>query len=245
MKKEVKLLILFFFLFLFINYSSIDSYLVKTFQNYETGVVERIIDGDTIEINGTSVRLLGINSPEKGEPYSIEAKNFLEKEILNKTVEIHFGNDKFDLYGRKLAYIVYKNKNINLESVREGYSNYYFPSGKDGNYKKFYEAWVECLKKNQNLCAHSKNNCIILKKWDIKNQRVVLENVCEENINLEGWTIKDEGRKKYTFENQILKPEETIVITSEDFSEIYVWTNSGDSIFIRDKENKLVIFESY
>jgi micrococcal nuclease len=245
MKKEVKILILLFVLLLIVNYSFIDSYIEKTYRNFEVGVVERVIDGDTVIINGTSVRLLGMNSPEKGEDYFIESKNFLENETLGEVVSIHFEGQKFDKYNRKLAYLYLDGKNINLESVKNGYSNFYFPSGKNKYYKKFLAAWANCLLEGKNLCEFSNEKCISLENWDTKNQVVELKNNCDYEVNLDGWTIKDEGRKKYTFENKIIEAEEIIPITNEDFNESYVWTKSGDSIFIRDKENKLVYFDTY
>jgi micrococcal nuclease len=124
MKKEFYLLFIFLILIFAVNYSTIDSYLIQTFDTSEYGIVERVVDGDTVKINGESVRLLGINSPEKGEIGYNEAKKFLEENILNETVRLEFGKSKNDMYGRKLAYIFYKGKNINLESVGEGYSNY-------------------------------------------------------------------------------------------------------------------------
>ena len=90
-----------------------------------------------ISENKTSVRLLGINTPEKGEIYYGEAKEFLEYQVLNKTIRLENGKDKTDLYGRKLSYIFLGTKNINLELVKEGLANFYFPSGKDINYNDF------------------------------------------------------------------------------------------------------------
>jgi len=47
-----------------------------------SAIVPRIIDGDTIELqNGERVRLLGINTPEKGQPYYEEATNRLQELI--------------------------------------------------------------------------------------------------------------------------------------------------------------------
>ena len=43
------------------------------------------------------------------------------------------------------------------------------------------------------------------------------------------------------FEDKILQPEESITISAEDFNKDYVWTKSGDSIFIKDKENNTFI----
>ena len=46
-------------------------------------IVTRVIDGDTIEINNSyKIRLSGINTPEIGECYYQEAKEFLSKLTL-------------------------------------------------------------------------------------------------------------------------------------------------------------------
>jgi len=72
-----------------------------------------------------------------------------------------------------------------------------------------------------------------------------LKNECNKNLNLEGWSVKDEGRKKYSFLKKILLPGEELTLTAKDWKKDYVWTNSGDSIFIRDSEGKLVFWNSY
>lgn len=245
MKKNYILLLCLCLILLTINYSTINSYIIKTFDETETGIVTRIIDGDTIVINNETIRLLGINSPEKGEKYYLESKNFLEKNILNKEVQIQFGKEKYDLYGRKLAYIFYANENINLKSVENGFSNFYFPKGKDKYFSTFKNAWEICLNTNINLCEKSQNKCINVTTWNIETQTLIIKNTCNQSINLTKWSIKDEGRKKYTFENKIISSEEEIKLTEKNWNETYVWTRTGDSIFIRDSEGKLVYFKNY
>ena len=45
----------------------------------EKAFVSRIIDGDTIELNKkTKLRLLSIDSPERGQLYYNQAKKYLE-----------------------------------------------------------------------------------------------------------------------------------------------------------------------
>ena len=96
-KKEIILLCVLVFLLFVLNYNFVDNAIVKFLDESETAVVERIIDGDTIVVgNDTHVRLLGINTPEKGEKYYNEAKGFLEMIILNKTIELKFGRKKYD-----------------------------------------------------------------------------------------------------------------------------------------------------
>jgi len=141
--KHIALLIFLISLLFLINYSFLNSLLVNFLDEGEKVFVQRVIDGDTIVTGGgKSVRLLGINSPEKGEVYSKEAKEFLEGLVLNETVKLKYGKDKYDKYHRVLAYVFIGSKNINLELVKEGLANYYFPVGKDVYYKEFKS---ECL----------------------------------------------------------------------------------------------------
>jgi len=258
-KKKQKILLIFLIvLLLATNYSFLDQKIQGLLNEQETGFVERVIDGDTAVINGSSVRLLGINSPEKKENYFNEAKKFLEENILNKTVTLKFGKQKKDQYNRTLAYIFIDDKNINLELVKEGLANLYFPSGKDKYYWDFKKAWLDCLSKEKNLCEKSKDNCskcIKLKEFDYKNQRIVFENICGFDCDFNNWEIKDEGRKKFIFENFVLKSNEKVELIVGNKTntktilywkgEDYVWTETGDSLFLRDKEKKLVLFENY
>jgi len=241
------LLLVLLFILIAINYKSLNGFAEKTFINYEEGVVERVVDGDTLIINNQSVRLLGINTPERGEKYYAEAKKFLEEQTLNKTVKIYFGKDKYDLYNRMLGYIYLEGENINELIVKQGYANIYFPSGKDSYYSSFYSAWTECLSKNINLCEKSQHKCVFCIETELKvdEQLVILANNCDFSCDLTDWTIKDEGRKKYTFEKTILQSNEVINIYSKDFNQKYVWTKAGDSVFIRDSEDKLVLWISY
>jgi len=94
-KKQVILLLSLILVLIMINYSFIDNTLENFFLDYEIANVERVIDGDTIVIeNKTSVRLLGINCPEKGEKYYGEAKEFVEELVLNKSIKLKFGKEK-------------------------------------------------------------------------------------------------------------------------------------------------------
>jgi len=258
-KKEVILLFLLIFFVFAINYRFLDSSLVKFFDEKETAFVERVIDGDTIVVgNGTHVRLLGINTPEKGEKYYSEAKEFLENFILNQSVQLEFGKDKYDRYDRVLAYIFLGEENVNLKLIENGFANFYFPSGKDKYYPSFKSALENCVEQNKNLCEKSLDkcgNCIKLNVFDFENEVLVFENNCKFDCDLTGWRIKDEGRKNFVFENFSVKGGEDfeVIVGNETDSERklfwkgedYVWTDSGDTLFLRDEEGKLILWESY
>jgi micrococcal nuclease len=82
--------------------------------------VTDVIDGDTFKIGGRPVRLIGINSPELGEPCSYEAKDELTKLVLGKEVRLESDAGNKDIYGRLLRYAYVQGTFVNEEMVRLG-----------------------------------------------------------------------------------------------------------------------------
>ena len=257
-QKQIILLVFLILLLFTINYPFLNRAVEDFLSDFKIARVDRIIDGDTIEINGSSVRLLGMNTPERNQRYYSEAKEFLEELVLNKTVRLESGKEEYDRYGRLLAYIFLNGENINLKLVEEGFGNFYFPSGKDIHYNKFREAWDICIENNKNLCEKSKNvcmQCIELKELNPNIQEMIFYNSCDFSCDLTNWNIKDEGRKNFIFPEFILNSNSEVkIIVGEGIdnyknlfwkNEEYVLTSTGDTIFLRDSEGKLVLWESY
>jgi len=89
--------------------------------------VVEVFDGDTFLLsNGEKVRLLGINTPELGEPGSDIARDYLENLILNKRVRLVAEEVDRDQYGRLLRYVYLGRRFINEEMVERGYAESYF-----------------------------------------------------------------------------------------------------------------------
>ncbi|MDD4990104.1 MAG: thermonuclease family protein [Candidatus Pacebacteria bacterium] len=87
----------------------------------EQALVTKIIDGDTIIVEGGfNVRLLGIDSDEKGYPCYGEASKRIEELILNKKVRLEKDITDVDQYQRCLRYVFLDNQNVGLELVKEG-----------------------------------------------------------------------------------------------------------------------------
>jgi len=89
----------------------------------ENPTVTRIIDGDNVELStGESVRLYGINCPEKNKPLFQEAINLTTKLALNQEIKIEYQpNYKKDKWDRILGYVFIEDTNLNVELVKSGF----------------------------------------------------------------------------------------------------------------------------
>ncbi len=120
-------LISIFLLGFFLGYFSAQNEDLIYFKKTEDAIVTKITDGDTIVIEGGErVRLLGIDTPEKGKSYYNEAKQFLEERILMKTVKLEKSVENKDQYGRLLRYVWINNTLANLELIERGLASSYF-----------------------------------------------------------------------------------------------------------------------
>jgi micrococcal nuclease len=107
-------------------------------QSSQTVTVERVVDGDTIEVNpavgGTQdVLLLGVDTPETVdpnepvEPYGPEASAFTKQQLEGESVTLIFDQEKTDQYGRALAYVRIsgQGETFNETLLRQGYAQLY------------------------------------------------------------------------------------------------------------------------
>jgi len=86
--------------------------------------VIEVIDGDTFKLyNGEIVRLICIDTPEKGSKGYDEAKEFLSSLVLDKEVRLEEDLEDKDVYGRSLRYVYAEEVFVNRELVQEGYAS--------------------------------------------------------------------------------------------------------------------------
>ncbi len=105
--------------------------------------VTRVIDGDTIVIDGNyHVRYIGIDSPETDEYYYMQAKQMNEELVAGKKVRLERDVSDKDKYGRLLRYVYVGDSFINAEMVKRGcaWATAYPPDVK-------YDAYLEALEK--------------------------------------------------------------------------------------------------
>ena len=88
-----------------------------------TGRVVGVADGDTLTLLDASntqhkVRLSGIDSPEKKQPFGQVCKQSLSDLAYGRTVAVEA--NKRDRYGRVIGKVLVDGKDANLEQVRRG-----------------------------------------------------------------------------------------------------------------------------
>lgn len=92
--------------------------------------VVRVIDGDTIEIEGgVRIRYLLVDTPEiahnsqeTSECWGDEAAKMNSDLVLGKTVQIHYDVQCTDRFNRTLAYVTVGGQEVNTLLVQRGYA---------------------------------------------------------------------------------------------------------------------------
>src|SRR5688572_8103463 len=88
------------------------------------GTVTKIVDGDTIDVDLSSgpirVRLHGIDTPERGQPWAKESTAALASLVAGKKIQVEpFEQDRYE----RMIGIVYRGEvNVNHQLVRQGHA---------------------------------------------------------------------------------------------------------------------------
>jgi len=99
--------------------------IVKEFTD-EYATVTNIVDGDTLDIDaGERIRLVCVDTPERGEEYFKEAKDRLSELVLNKEVRLEKDTEERGKYGRLLRYIWIDDELTSEILVEEGLAKAY------------------------------------------------------------------------------------------------------------------------
>lgn len=196
--------------------------------------VNYVIDGDTIVLdNGETVRYLGINAPEIGQPYSSKSLELNKKLVLGKKVRLEFDIQKRDRYGRLLAYVWTDGLLVNEKLVEEGLavSETIQPNVKyqDRIVQAQIKARENCRGIWEGLCiseeAKKDKRCVRIVRInanapgdDNKNKNgewIEIKNFCDSEISLNNWLLKDNSAiNQYRFQEFILGPNQKVNIYS-------------------------------
>ena len=79
------------------------------------GSVTKVVDGDTLDINGIRIRLALVDTPEIGQPGYDRAKHFVESLCVGKKgeVDVDSGQRRGDRHGREVGVVYCDGVNVN------------------------------------------------------------------------------------------------------------------------------------
>ena len=133
-------------------------------QNTQTVMVERVVDGDTIEVNPAvgatgDVRLLSVDTPETVdpnepvEPYGPEASAFTKQRLEGESITLIFDQEKTDQYGRTLAYVRIsgQSETFNETLLKQGYAQLYVVPPNDRYEVPFSQAQEQARQAQQGI----------------------------------------------------------------------------------------------
>lgn len=227
----------------------------------ETVTVAQVVDGDTIELtNGRKVRYIGINTPERDQPYYAEATAVNRQLVEGKNVQLELDVETFDQYGRTLAYVWVDGVMVNLEIVQQGYANAFTVPPNVRYEGQFRQAEREAREAERGLWAGSS---VALKIVHIQadapgndnenpnGEWIEIANQGNEPVLMRGYTLKDEANHIYTFKDFTVTPgasfslytgqgQDSVTALYWGFSGESVWNNNADAAFLRDSQGALV-----
>ena len=125
--------------------------------------VFNVVDGDTVDVDCGSgrdrVRLLDIDTPERGEPGFHEATEALKEMIGDGDVRLGYeepGQPSRGTYGRLLAYLYDADgTNLNEQMIRHGWSEYWTKYGEGRFPDEFAAAESEAREDGRGLWGES------------------------------------------------------------------------------------------
>lgn len=106
---------------------------ISALAEWKVKVVD-IFDGDTliVSLDGRAeiIRLFGVDSPEKEQPFGLEARSFTSDLVSGRVIRVEpIGKDRYEM-----VKVYYKDKCLNEELLKAGYAWYHTNGSIDQNW---------------------------------------------------------------------------------------------------------------
>lgn len=251
---------------------------VGTFTGLFVGVptthATRIIDGDTIEVavpgGLEKVRLIGIDTPEKGQFLFEEAKKRLEELIGGREILLEADETDRDKYDRLLRYVfLNRTELVNTMLVREGLASVLIYPPDRKYEKELIEAETEAMDQNIGIWKYSgisdvfcigifyfRYNAVGDDRNNLNDEYIEFRNKCTYPVEMTDWIIVDRAGHSYTFPEFIAQSKTKFKLhtgTGTDTeTELYwnsntpIWNNGGgDEMKMKKQDGQLVMEHVY
>jgi len=190
---------------------------IPDIENLEKAKVSSILDGDTINTYqyAESIRLIGIDAPENkagSKPiseYGYKSYQFVKDRLINianRNVYLEFDEDKFDDYGRVLAYVYYEDEEDNLvllneEILKNGLARPLFYEDTSKKQEIFVKAYIQAYEDRKG----------IFKKYDDENIVVESDALTQKDLGRMRWVktkVKDVIEESWNYYKVISEDED-------------------------------------
>jgi micrococcal nuclease len=236
-------------------------------------VVVEVVDGDTVEVElaggRETVRLIGINTPERGECLADRAGRWLRERIGDREVELVADSSDRDQHGRLLRYVEVDGADVGAELIREGLAlarRYPPDTARADEYEAVEDAaqdaavgmWAadacgdetagaELAISEVRFDADGDDNENLNDEW------VQITNRGGSAVAMTGWVLKDtSATHRYAFPRGfVLEPGADVTVRTgcgaDTATDLHwcnegsaVWNNSGDTAFVLDPAGGIV-----
>ncbi len=232
----------------------------------ETVTVAEVIDGDTIELSdGRRVRYIGMNTPERDQPYYKEASETNRQLVAGREVQLEFDVETLDKYGRSLSYIWADGVMVNLQIVKLGFANAFTVPPNVRYEEEMRAAEQKAREAGRGLWAgsdvalkivHIEANAPGDDRENPNGEWIEIANQSSEPVQMEDYTLKDEANHIYTFGDFVVESGTSFRLYSgqgqDGETELYwgldgesVWNNGSDAAFLRDVQGALIDTYAY
>lgn len=229
-------------------------------------VAPDVLDGDSLRTpDGLEYRLIGINTPDRGECLAEAAAGRLE-ELVEEGVVFETDAELEDQFGRRLVYAYAGDVLVNERLVEEGLALGLHSEPNSLATDRIFSAMERAVAARVGLwdpeaCGGGTVTSLEIVEVQanprgpdedhLDEEYVVLENTGTEVLDLTGWGVRDEStRNRYRFPNGFaLRPGERVTITSGSGPLGFgtgspIWNNAGDTVFVVDPGGRFVTFAS-
>jgi micrococcal nuclease len=225
--------------------------------------VAAVLDGDTIRLSdGRTVRYLGVNTPEYGQPFYEDARQYNAQLVLGKQVQVEIGGREYDGYGRELAYVYVGETLVNVSLITAGWGHVFvidsFPHA---------DEWLRLQQKAQQqrkgMWRDGVSGSLRITtvhadaagddRQNPNGEYVRLCNISDRPVALQGFALQDADRHRFVFPSGVVNPGFTVLVASGkgDTSArqrrlvFYwgagpIWNNDKDTALLFDPSGKLI-----
>ena len=227
--------------------------------------VRQVIDGDTVVLeDGRRVRYLGINAPERHEPYFEGATALNRRLTEGRRVTLEEDEVREDQYSRLLAYVYVHGEMVNARLIEAGLAHLLVIPPNQKHYDRLRGLQRQARAARRGIWGYIigplkitsfKANAPGNDRRNPNGEYVRIANVADDAVDIGGYTVTDRHGHRYTFPAVTLKPGYSVLLLSgrgmdltdpQEQIVLYwqsrgpIWNNDGDTATLRAPDGSRV-----